>query len=65
MLLFAIVTVLPCILVGLAGLNGGVWPWLAAFYLTGLVFLMDRLIARETRNSDPDAEPATTTDGNL
>lgn len=62
MLLFAIVTVLPCILVGLAGLNGGVWPWLAVFYLTGLVFLMDRLIARETRNSDPDAEfPAAST----
>lgn len=61
MLLFAIVTGMPWVLVGLAAVYGGVWPWLAVFYLTGLVFLMDRLIARETQNSDPDAEfPAAT-----
>ncbi|MEQ8895794.1 MAG: alkane 1-monooxygenase [Roseovarius sp.] len=61
MLLFAGVTVSACVLAGLAALFGGVWPWLAALYLTGFVTLMDRLIAHHTANTDPDAEfPAAT-----
>lgn len=61
MLLFAGVTVTAFVLVGLAGLVGGAWPWLAALYLTGFVFLMDRLMPDTITNTEPDAEfPAAT-----
>lgn len=56
MLLFAGVTLTACTLAGLAALFGGAWGWLAAAYLTAFVFLMDRLIPRTIRNTDPEAE---------
>lgn len=56
MRLFAGVTLTACALAGLAAVFGGVWPWLAALYLTGFVFLMDRLIAHAPVNTDPEAE---------
>ena len=61
MLLFAIVTALPCIFVGLAAVYGGVFVWLSIGYLTLLVPVMDRLIAHAGENADPEAEfPAAT-----
>lgn len=61
MLLFAIVTALPCIFVGLAAVYGGIFVWLSLGYLTLLVPVMDRLIAHASKNADPDAEfPAAT-----
>lgn len=61
MLRFAIATAIPFLLITLAALQGGVWVWLALGYLALLVAIMDRLIAAEARNADPDAEfPAAT-----
>lgn len=56
MLLFAIATLSPFVLIGLAALFGGVWGWLALGYIMVLVFLLDRLIAVQMHNADPEAE---------
>lgn len=56
MILFAIATSVPMILIGFAAISGGVWGWLAVGYVTILVFAMDRLIVRPLENADPEAE---------
>ncbi|MEL6646769.1 MAG: fatty acid desaturase, partial [Pseudomonadota bacterium] len=56
MLIFAIITILPCALVLLAALFGGAWAWGALLYMTALVTSMDRLIAATSDNADPEAE---------
>lgn len=61
MILFAIATSVPMILIGFAAISGGVWGGLAVGYVTILVFAMDRLIVRPLENADPEAEfPAAT-----
>ena len=61
MILFAIATSVPMILIALAAMFGGIWGFCAVGYVTVLVFLMDRLIARPMQNADPEAEfPAAT-----
>ncbi len=54
--LFTIATCLPVALILLAAAFGGAWAWVALGYLTVLTFLLDRLIAAEAANTDPDAE---------
>lgn len=54
--LFTIATCLPVLLIGLGAAWGGAWAWLALGYLTVLTFLLDRLIAVEAANTDPEAE---------
>lgn len=54
--LFAFATLAPVGLTALAALYGGPWGWVALGYITVLVFMMDRLIAREADNTDPEAE---------
>ena len=54
--LFTLATLTPVCLIALAVFAGGIWPWLAVGYLTVLVFALDRLIAVEARNADPEAE---------
>ncbi|MFN3210402.1 MAG: alkane 1-monooxygenase [Roseovarius sp.] len=54
--LFTIATCLPVVLIGMAAAFGGAWAWAALGYLTVLTFLMDRLIAVEAENADPEAE---------
>lgn len=56
MILFAIATLTPMALIMLAVLLGGVWPALAVGYMTALVFALDRLVARNIENADPEAE---------
>ncbi len=56
MIAFAIITVLPCLLLGAAALFGGGWVWAALLYMTMLVAVMDRLIAANALNADPEAE---------
>lgn len=57
MLLFTVVTLTPCILVGLGAAFGGEWAWLAVAYMVVLINVMDRLIAVTTpENPDPEAE---------
>lgn len=56
MTLFTIAASLPLLLTGLAALWGGIWGWLALGYITVLIFTLDRLIARQTGNPDPEAE---------
>ncbi|WP_111731995.1 alkane 1-monooxygenase [Roseovarius amoyensis] len=53
---FAVVTVIPFLLIVSAALAGGVWVWLALGYMTVLVALMDRIIGACDRNRDPQAE---------
>ncbi len=40
---FAVASLTPAILLMAASLLGGVWPWVALLYVTGFVFLADRL----------------------
>lgn len=54
--LFAIATLAPVALITLAALYGGPWGWAALGHITVLVFVMDRLAAREAENADPEAE---------
>jgi alkane 1-monooxygenase len=54
--LFAFATLAPVGLIALAALHGGPWGWAALGYITVLVFVMDKLIAREADNADPKAE---------
>ncbi|MEM6587165.1 MAG: alkane 1-monooxygenase [Pseudomonadota bacterium] len=56
MIRFAIVTLLPCLLVAAAVMLGGGWAWGALLYMTALVTCMDRLIATQSENADPEAE---------
>lgn len=56
MLLFAIATLCPFILLALAGVTGSPWGWLGLGYITVLVFFLDRLVARQMGNADPEAE---------
>ncbi|MEO0370500.1 MAG: alkane 1-monooxygenase [Pseudomonadota bacterium] len=59
---FAIITLLPCLLVGAAVTLGGGWAFGALLYMTALVASMDRLIAGQSENADPEAEfPASDT----
>ncbi len=53
---FAIITLLPCLLVAAAAILGGAWAWGALLYMTALVTCMDRLIAAQSENAAPDAE---------
>jgi len=60
-ILFAIATALPCGLLAVAALFGGAWVWLLLGYMSGLVFVLDRIAARAAPNAEPDAEfPAAT-----
>ena len=54
--LFAFATLAPVGLIALAALYGGPWGWAALGYITVLVFVMDKLVAREAENADPEAE---------
>ncbi len=54
--LFTLATCLPVLLIGLAAAWGGAWAWAALAYLTVLTFALDRLVAVEARNTDPEAE---------
>ena len=54
--LFAFATLAPVGLIALAAFHGGLWGWAALGYITVLVFVMDRLAAREAENADPEAE---------
>ena len=54
--LFAVATLAPVGLITLAAVHGGPWGWAALGYITVLVFVMDKLIAREADNADPEAE---------
>lgn len=54
--LFTIATCLPVLLIGLAVAWDGAWTWAAVGYLTVLTFLLDRLIAAQAANTDPEAE---------
>lgn len=56
MFMFAFITILPCVLIGAGALLGGGWAWGALIYMTALVASMDRLIAANSDNADPDAE---------
>ncbi len=54
MLWFSIATMIPVLLLALAGLSGGVWCLIALLYLTGFTYLMDRLVqgAAARRSAD-------------
>lgn len=56
MRLFSFATLTPVGLIALAAVNGGLWVWAALGYITGLVFVMDTLAAREARNTDAQGE---------
>jgi alkane 1-monooxygenase len=56
MRLFAFATLTPVALIALAAVNGGLWGWAALGYITLLVFVMDKLAAREAKNADTEAE---------
>lgn len=54
--LFAMATLAPAMCLLLAVAFGGWWPWISVGYLTGLVLVLDRLMATEINNADPGAE---------
>ncbi|UXX81836.1 alkane 1-monooxygenase [Roseovarius pelagicus] len=56
MLLFAIATLMPAVLIALGVIHGGAVAALGLIYMTVLVAFLDRLMARETVNADPEAE---------
>ena len=56
MSLFAFATLAPVGLIALAALYGGPWGLAALGYITVLVFVMDKLVARKAANADPKAE---------
>lgn len=56
MILFTLATSVPFALVALASLWNGAFGWLALGYMTVLVFVLDRLVARQAVNADPEAE---------
>lgn len=53
---FAIASLMPVALILLGAAFGGVWVWLSLGYMTGFVFLMDQVIARNDPPSDPTRE---------
>ncbi len=56
LLLFAIATIAPVLLLITAAFEGGAWAWAAVGYITVLVFSFDRLMASQAENADPEAE---------
>ncbi|MCZ4352100.1 alkane 1-monooxygenase [Roseovarius aestuarii] len=56
MTLFAIATITPAVLIILAAVFGGLWPFFAFGYMTVIVFTLDRLAAHNTENPDPEVE---------
>lgn len=54
--LFFIASLAPFALIAAGILWGGAWPWLALGYMAALVAILDRLLAHQTRNADPQAE---------
>lgn len=61
MILFAIATITPVLLIIAAALLGGNWAWLAVGYVTVIAFSLDRLAPEEIENADPEMEfPAST-----
>ena len=61
MIWFTLATAVPVFLLALAGLFGGVWAIAALLYLTGFVFVMDRLIQYAATDKDTHEEfPAST-----
>lgn len=62
MMLFALATLSPAILILAAILWGGLWAWLAAGFVTFIAFSLDRLTPEQIGNADPQAEfPASAT----
>lgn len=56
MILFAIATLSPALLIFAAAAFGGVWAWLAVGYTTFLAFSLDRLTPEEILNAAPQSE---------
>ncbi len=56
MLLFALITLMPVVLLAAGAVWGGVWIWGALIYLTGLTFLLDQLVPLIAPNAPPGAE---------
>lgn len=56
MFLFAAATLTPFLLILAAAFAGGPWGWLALGYITVLVFVLDRVMAPQWHNRDPEAE---------
>ncbi|MCW9044372.1 MAG: alkane 1-monooxygenase, partial [Pseudopelagicola sp.] len=56
MLWFSIATMIPVLLLALAGLSGGVWCLIALLYLTGFTYLMDRLVQGAAARRSADGE---------
>ncbi|MEO3416418.1 alkane 1-monooxygenase [Roseovarius sp. CAU 1744] len=56
MILFALATFSPAVLILAALLWGGAWAWLAAGFVTLLAFSLDRLVPEQIENADPQAE---------
>jgi len=53
---FAIVTLIPVILLFVGGFAGGWWIGAALVYLTALAMMLDRIVKRVTPAIDPDAD---------
>ena len=61
MILFAIATISPILLILAAAIWGGFWAWLAVAFVTIISFCLDRLVPEEIDNADPEMEfPAST-----
>ena len=56
MRLFAVATLSPFLLLGLACFGGAPWSWLALAWVTVLVFVLDRWVPVALQNADPAAE---------
>lgn len=56
MILFALATISPAVLILTAAFWGGFWAWLAAGFVTVIAFSLDRLTPEEIENADPAAE---------
>ena len=53
---FALVTFAPVPLIALGAVFGGIWPWLALLWIAGLIFALDRLIARAAPDAPEGSE---------
>ena len=53
---FTLATVTPYLMVLLVATAGGPWGWVAAAYVTALVFVLDRGVAPDVANAAPAAE---------
>ncbi len=56
LLLFAGATLAPFVLLGLAAMAGGVWPWACLACLAAVVPMVDRIAPGAARNAAPEAE---------